>query len=115
MAAMVKNVAGRVSRSSQPRMGESEPSVTMAKAVPTAAQMMLAMVAKRNGALEGFWFSANMRPPMLGPSSLAAMRLRARGPRAGAAPSGALAARSQGPPRSLPASGVAVRVSWCRE
>ena len=76
MAAMVRNVVGRVTRSSQPSTGASLPIETRANAAPMAAQMMLAMVANLNGAFDGFCCSAKMRPPMLGPSSLAAMRLR---------------------------------------
>ncbi len=38
--------------------------------------MMLAMAANLKGAFDGFCCRAKIRPPMLGPSSLAAMRLR---------------------------------------
>ena len=85
---------GRASRAP----AASEPSDTMAKAMPMAAQMMLAMAANLKGALDGFCCSAKMRPPMLGPSSLAAMRLR-EGPAGAAARHAAARAPRRRPAR----------------
>ncbi len=76
IAVKVKKVAGRDTRSNQPWIGASEPSITMPKAAPMAAQTTLPMAAYLKTAFDGFCCSAKIRPPMLGPSSLAAMRLR---------------------------------------
>ncbi len=76
IAVTLKNVVGRETRSNQPCTGASEPSITMPNAAPMAAHTTLPMAAYLKTAFDGFCCSAKMRPPMLGPSSLAAMRLR---------------------------------------
>ena len=76
MAAMVRKVVGRASSSSQPTIGAALVIEARMKAAPRPPQTMLAMPANLYGALDGFCCRAKIRPPMLGPSSLAAMRLR---------------------------------------